>query len=113
MDDTFNFPERPDSLEQPRHMAVQPSTEFTFQIIRGTRAEVILAARGAIPVESDGVNVGEYLYVYGHVTYTDAFRELHTLLYCAEYKPPSNISPESWTACPHHNEEYEGRYKPQ
>ena len=104
-DKNFAFPEFPDILPQPKYVVVQPSIQFPLQIIRGTRGEFILDARGKFGNTTP-------LYIYGHISYTDAFRKPHTLLYCAEYHKPTNVSPENWSACPRHNEEYDGKYVP-
>lgn len=111
MEDNFDFTEMPDRLSQPKHISIQPSTEFPLQISQGTRAENIIDARGATPRPNGSRSTGN-LYVYGHVSYTDAFHHRHTLLYCSQYHPPSNIGVESWSSCPHHNIEYDGDYNP-
>jgi hypothetical protein len=109
IDKNFKFEEQPDVLEQPKHMMVQGTTDFPLQITRSTNAINIVTARGQVPCGSSiGPPCEEFLYIYGHVSYTDVFNDRHTLLYCAQYQPASTVAPEHWNACAEHNEEYNG-----
>jgi hypothetical protein len=113
LDQSFAFPEQPDVLEQPKHMMVQASTNFPLEITRTFNAINIADARGQIPCGSSiSPPCPSPLYFYGHVSYSDVFNDRHTLLYCVQYHPTTYANPEEWSACPYHNEEYEGDYKP-
>jgi hypothetical protein len=47
-------------------------------------------------------------FVYGHISYRDVFKTTHTLLYCFRYVGPGD----DLSACPEHNQEYDGDYSP-
>jgi hypothetical protein len=115
IDKSFKFPEQPDMLEQPKHMMVQGSTDFPLEITRTLDAmNVVMARPNQIPCGNSTLSppCKGFLYFYGHISYTDVFKSRHTLLYCVQYHPETYSSPEGWSACPYHNEEYDGDYKP-
>jgi hypothetical protein len=48
------------------------------------------------------------LYVYGHVSYDDIFKDRHTTIFCFQHHFPENV----FHQCAAHNDTYDGDYKP-
>jgi len=96
----FNYPETPNNEETggPKGHGIMPPHSPNNFII------------GLSPVEDLNALMKEQtrLYVYGHVSYDDIFKDRHTSIFCFEHHLPENI----FHLCAGHNDTYEGDYKP-
>lgn len=101
----FDFPEDPDGNSGPYPLPPDPSTPLTIEVPE--RAEDILSARHQIPMQRGphGDVPNERFYIYGHFTFDDTFKRMHTVLYCRQFMPPDATLPERWAPCgPHEGE---------
>jgi hypothetical protein len=102
----FDFAEDTSADVTIKNVAPDPSTPLQVQL--PTLAEEILLDRGLAPVQRpEGESAATYLYMFGHISYTDIFKHRRTQLFCRRYIGPTLGIPEHWTRCAVHEEEVE------
>jgi hypothetical protein len=96
----FSYPESPNNEETggPKGHGIMPPHSPSYFIIGLGPAEGLTALM-------KGQN---RVYVYGHFSYDDIFKNRHTSIFCFEHHLPENIL----HLCTGHNDTYEGDYKP-
>jgi hypothetical protein len=103
----FDFPE--DASADSTIGTVPPDPINPLQARLPDRAEGILAIRGQVRVQRPpGQSAREYFYLFGHISYTDIFKQRRTSLFCREYHGPTEGIPENWTRCHVHDGEVKG-----
>lgn len=100
----FDFAEDLRANTPPTYIAPDPTNPLPIHL--AAAADEIASARNQVPVHHEGEgSEAEYLYIYGHISYSDVFQKRHIVLFCRGYTGPAASMPEFWSRCPEHEGE--------